>query len=225
MVVYTQKIYMKKIYTFLFLFIALYGNAQIKPQTFFVGADIGFNAGTTEFLENKTIANNALISLQVGKAFKQNKIAGIIAGFSTQNNKLVVNGTDTAKNNSNAYNVGAFYRYYKQLGKDFYFFSQASFLYSYNRATSENLGSGNKYITNGNGVSLAYTPGISYQLFNKMQIELSIPNIIALGYSSTKSKHDVPNAPTSTNNAFSISSNLNNLSSVGALSCGVRFFL
>ncbi len=88
----------------------------------------------------------------------------------------------------NGYGIGIFYRLYKNLGKEFYLFGEAGGGYIGSSSTSKDS-LGNKVATgNSNGGQIYLSPGIAYKISKKFFIELSIPQLFTIAYSSSKTK-------------------------------------
>ena len=118
-----------------------------------------------------------------------------------------------------------FYREYKKLAKDFYFFSQVDGAFiTANQKEHYKIASGDvKASQRGGFISL--TPGISYQVFKKIHLELSIPNILGMQYLVTKFDSNVPQVKNSKQVQTIIYSNLTNNTSLSWLGVGFRFIL
>jgi hypothetical protein len=160
------------------------------------------------------------MSIQFGKVVKENTDVRIIFSYNHFYNP------NSPRNDQ--FNGGVFYRKYKSLAKNFYFFDEGDALYFHRKETLGQLVAGNdgsKQISN--GASLAFVPGVSYSLSKRMQMELLMPNIISLSYThvKTQSTSAGTNSITTENgDSFSAGVNLssNLLSNFGI---GFKFFL
>jgi hypothetical protein len=160
--------------------------AQIKKHTILLGAGGYFynDKNTIEGYDYKYVGGD--YSVSVGTAFKENSVAGVNIHYRPIRQKDYLRGRDTINVNYDWVEVGGFLREYRKIAKDFYFFCQADagvVVAKYMEA--------NSYATdNVNfsqwGASISLTPGISYQAFRKMQIEIMIPNALDLQYLMTK---------------------------------------
>lgn len=163
------------------------------------------------------------LSVSAGKAIKDNSVLGLYVGYGTGKEENYSNGFTYFNSRSSNYNAGLFYRRYVKLARDFYFFGEAGGGYSGDDRTDTEVLSGNKTKTNEVGGELFITPGISYRVYRKLQIELQIPRIASLQYTSSKTTAPTP-ADSYKEEAFNFNTSLSNslLSSVGV---GFRFVL
>jgi hypothetical protein len=133
-----------------------------------------------------------------------------------------------SSNKTNLYNAGLFYRKYKSLAKGFYFFGELDGEYNYSKTTQGIFEIGNnaqRYTSNGGSVS--FTPGVSYSIFKKMQIELSMPSMLSVSYGTLKTETLTPSTAsisTEKGNSFSASANFNS-SLLNNFAIGFKFLL
>ncbi|MEP6615261.1 MAG: hypothetical protein ABJA57_01720 [Ginsengibacter sp.] len=184
-------------------------NSQINTGKFLLGGSFNFfstkDAQNLQNSKSKSFHGN----LQIGKAVKQNNVVGITLsyGYSKFN---FFNTSDSIK--SSQFGAGIFYRKYKKLIKDFYFFGELNAGYehsNYMQTYLQNNVQGFKTVTD--GAFLSFIPGISYGICNRMQIEILIPNIINVAYSHYKTDYE-GNPPAffdQKGNTFSLNANLN----------------
>ncbi len=216
---------MRKVLSLLLITIAVNTttNAQIKKGAVLLGGQIAVaysdNNGTNN---SQTVQkNNATIfNLSVGKAIKENTVIGIKAGYGGNKNKTT-SGPNSYNNDVKFYNAGLFYRKYKNLGTNFYFFGEAGAGYYGTRQTI-NDNAGNDTENNVSGFQLSITPGIAYQVCNKLQLEVLIPNMVTAQYAVAK--HKAPNNVVSKSDQFQFSTNLNG-SPFNALAFAFRLIL
>ncbi len=117
------------------------------------------------------------------------------------------------------------YREYKQLAKDFYLFGNADASYRISNEKRDHQSPNKDYERKRKGATIGVSPGLSYQLFKKLQVELTLPSLINISYFNSKYEDDqLPGTITKENN-FSISSNLFGNSTLGNLGLGFRFIL
>lgn len=198
---------------------AIMVNAQINEGRYLLGGSVSFNSAKNPQITGSQ-SQSLYTNIQLGKVIKDNTVAGILLSYGYSNNG------PSAK--SNQYGAGVFYRIYKSIAKDFYLFGEADALYNYSKNTQGNFQAGNsgiRYINNGG--LLSFTPGISYSVCKRMQMELLMQNLVSLSYgvSKTETKSIGSNTiSTSKSNSFSANANLNSnlLSNFGI---GFKFFL
>ena len=189
-------------FTILF-FAAVTTQGQITEGKYLLGGSVSYT------LANKTVSDSKNQSLytniQFGKFVKENTAAGIYIAYGFTNY--------SSYNKSNSYTAGIFYRKYKSLMKGFYFFGELDAGYNYSKNTQGifEIGNNAQRYTSNTG-AIAFIPGISYSIFKKMQIELSMPSIVSVSYATLKTESLTPSAAsisTLKGNNFSASANFN----------------
>ncbi len=200
----------------------LTASAQIKKGSIYLGGDISAYSQKKDTSSNGPgYKNNSIgFNISAGEFVKQNLVVGIYAGYSHfgyNYNGFVYNRNQKGNN----YNAGLFARKYKKLLKDFYFFGEVGTGYFGSSETDIDM-PGNvttKYITNGGDLHI--TPGISYRIYKKLNVELSVPRIFSVQYSVQKETSAGINA---TDNRFSLNSNITS-SFLNSLGFGFRLIL
>jgi len=194
-------------------FFIIAGNAQVKKGSIFLGGDIGGSSIKTEASGSAFNKRNVVfVSPVLGKAIKDNLVFGgsLDIGFFEDEYTSVYNSQK-----SNSYGVGFFLRKYKPLGNSgFFIFVQGSLNGSYSRDQQEDPNSSIKYAARRYGVSFSAYPGISYAVTKKLHLETGFNNLLNLGYWHEKRTSDTPTAVTYKSSGVSISSSLNNFSSL-----------
>lgn len=195
----------KILLSFVILFCAaITTNAQINEGRYLLGGSISFNSSKDLQITNSK--NESLYTnIQFGKVVKDNTVAGIIFSYGYSNREQNSKG--------NQYGAGVFYRKYKPIGKGFYLFGEVDALYNYSKSTQGNFkigGDGTRYTSNTG--TLSFTPGFSYSICKRVQMELLMQNLVALSYGTTK--NETSSSITSTifsskQNGFSANVNVN----------------
>ena len=218
---------MTKIYGIVgFIFLSSTVNAQIKKNSILLGGQLFY------YNENYSYNNlpnqkreSGTIGVSIGKAFKENSVFGLNLSFSPMKETNLFTGNDTVTTKYNRFEIGGFFREYKKLAKDFYFFGQVDgAAIIANQTSSYKLTSGDVKVTQRGGF-ISLTPGISYHVFKKMQLEITIPNILSTQYLKTKFVSQNPQIKNSKSDQFMFYSNLNNNTSFSWLGVGFRFLL
>jgi hypothetical protein len=206
----------------LLLMVFFCSSAQIKKGSILLGGQLFYYNDKNETDNFTQSYQGGSIGVSVGKAYKENRVAGFTIAFSPSKQDNIRNGNDTFNLNYHRFDIGVFLREYKRLAKDFYFFGQidAAFITS-NQKEDYKRGGDLKATQKGGFISL--TPGISYQVFTKMQLELTIPNILGLQYLVTKIDSQNLQVQSSKRKQMSFYSNVNNNTSLGWLGVGFRF--
>ena len=196
----------------------LAAHAQIKKGAVLLGGQLSYaritntNPSSTG-PEQINKVGNFLVS--AGITVKENAVFGLITSYGASNSKYQYQGGSTiSTRKQKRSSAGVFYRKYKQLFKDLYFFGEGTVLYtsSSQKETSFTGASAYNYIERGGQVNL--TPGISYNITRKLQATLSIPSLFAANYSHTNNDQD----------QFSIFTGLQN-TSLGNLGVGFHVIL
>ena len=218
---------MTKIYGILFFTLLSFTlNAQIKKNSILLGGQLSYyneKYNVDNIADQKRVSTTIGISL--GKAFKENSVFGINLSYSPTKETNIFAGSDTYTSKHNRFDLGVFFREYKKLANDFYFFGHvdASAIIAHETSSYASIPGETKLTQRGALISL--TPGISYQVFKKMQLEITIPNILGMQYLVTKVDSKNPQTSNSKRNLFTFYSNLNNNTSFGWLGVGFRFLL
>lgn len=207
------------------LLFSLAVNGQIKKQSILLGGQIYYynHKNQIDNLNQKT--QNGTFSISIGRVFKENKIVGINFSFSPIRQSNYLYGNDTANFMLNRFDLGLFFREYKKFAKDFYFFSQVDAAFTTANQIENFMISPGEIKVSERGGFISFTPGISYQVFKKMQLEITIPNVLRIKYLVTKLNSSMPQVKNSKQEEFLFYSNISNTSSLGFLGVGFRFIL
>ncbi len=217
---------MSKLYLFIFaVVISHFTQAQINKGSYLIGGQLSFSNTKTESGSVEQSSTGGAFGLSVGKAFKQNNAAGLFVRYSPSKQENFYNGIDTFNTKTNQFDIGAFYRYYKVILKDFYFFAGIEAAYTTSVQKYNYKSSTDGYEYDRNGAYLSVTPGLSYSVFKKLQIELTFPNIVSVGYFVTKLNNRTTPASDFKTRDFSAYSSLSSGSQQGWLGIGFRFVI
>jgi tetrahydromethanopterin S-methyltransferase subunit G len=207
------------------LFFAIFLQAQIKQNAVLLGGRLGQNNNLLRSVNSEEKKSTLIIQSAIGKAVKENKVVGVLLGFSFDNNRNINTGLDTSTRKVNVVNIGIFYRQYKKIGKDFYLFGEVETGYRSvrsNNKLSSIIGdvriSENAWFTN-------FNLGAAYQLSKKIQLELIMPNIGIMEYGITKRTSTVASVSDYKNKGFSFDSNISSNTFLSNLQIGFRFVL
>ena len=207
---------MRKLFTFCFIFIfsALFVNAQITKGSLFLGGGIGYGSQKSNTNAGTSISkqNNFFINPAIGVAVKENTIVGGDLNFDTQKRENIYN--DNEKYNDNSYGGGIYIRKYLPVAKRFYIFGQGRIGVNYNDGkTSQPVDY--RATSKGYDINIGIYPGVSFQLNNKLHLETGFNNLLYAKYGHTKAKTSLPGNETSTTtNLFSAGTSLNGFSSL-----------
>lgn len=209
----------------LLVIISVSSSAQIKKGAILLGGQLSYYNEKIEKGNTDQKYQGGTFGISLGKAFKENKVVGFNFAFSPNKQDNIFNGNDTFNLNYKRFDIGAFFREYKRLAKDFYFFGQVDGAVVIGNQKEQYKRTGNLKATQRGGF-VSLTPGISYQVFKKMQFELTIPNILGMQYLVTKIDSQNPQVQNSKRKQTVFYSNLNsNNTSLSWLGVGFRFIL
>ncbi|MHA4843381.1 outer membrane beta-barrel protein [Flavitalea antarctica] len=189
----------------------LSASAQVNKGSILLGGNLGFATENNEDYKSKTTSTG--VSISVGKAIRQNLVAGSDISHGYYRTKT----NDTSKTIQQYYGAGFFLRKYAALGKGFYLFGQARAGASYTTIKQEL-----SYLRESKGyvIGIYAYPGFSYELNRKLHLEASLPGFLSVYYQ--KSKNEDPDGSKSVNSVFAFSSAISN---AAALSIGLRILI
>jgi hypothetical protein len=200
---------------------SFFAQAQFMKGSALLGGTFSFT-GNQSSLSNspdETSTNNGYFNISLGKAIRENAVFGGYINYQYNSQKYGGNSIP-GKSRTDGYGIGIFYRLYKNLGKEFYFFGEAGGGYAgYSASSEDNLG--NKSTGHSNGGQIYLSPGIAYKISKKFFVELSIPQLFNASYFSGKSESGTV---TSSNNYFNVNANLNS-NPLTSLGLGFRLVL
>lgn len=185
---------------------ALTTRAQIGKGSLSVGGSIGFNqikskgdASTTSTSKTTTTT----ISPAIGVAIKENLVFGVrfnYTKYKQRNNYDIANYLNGDIKN---YGGGIFLRQYVPVINRFYVFGEGSATYNDIKETSIQgyYTSKNERKTKGWNTGLSFTPGISYGVSKKFQIEGGFNSLFSVTYAKSKTKYN--GTPMGTTESFS----------------------
>jgi hypothetical protein len=200
-------------------------SAQIRKGSILLGGQLSYATGNNDMADFHSTSAGGAIAVSIGKAFRENTVLGLNLSFSSRKEENVYRWSDTADVSSHNAGYGAYLRQYKGLAKGLLLFGQADAGYMRSKQTEDykNAPGSLSYIQQGAYLSLA--PGLAYQLFKKLQVELMLSNLVSLQYSVTKTESEISQVPNTKRKEFSFYSSLNTNSSLGGLGIGFLFVL
>jgi hypothetical protein len=188
--------------------------AQIGAGSLWLGGGIGFSQSKSDNTINQDQKTKSFnISPAVGKAIKENLIAGIRLGYSKNTQESGIANLNDYKTTSQSYGGGIFLRKYVPVVNRLYIFGEGTASYYQNKETRDEMYNSVKTSTESKGWStgLSFTPGVSYGITKKLQLETGFNSLFSIGYGKSKSSR--PNSPSGnkgTTELFSAGINLEN---------------
>ncbi len=211
---------MSKIVTLIIsaLFFSFTTNAQdIEKGRYMLGGSVSTNNQKTEIpnrADNRSTVTQ--FNIAASRFYKNNRSAGINFSYFKNNNR-----TENFSQKNEEYGGGIFLRQYLPLGKSFFLFAEegvGAYKSKYN--TSYNNTEGNK-----TSFQLNIYPGIAYSIAKKIQLELSLMNLITIGHSIDKRKEIIAGENINTKNATSYFSLTSSNYSIANIGFGIRWML
>ena len=204
----------------IFLSCSFFLHAQITKGAILLGGQIYYSATTYDYPFQKESKNNsANFNISAGKAFKENTVFGINFTYNPSSVSNYYNGNGLIDATVRSYNFGVFYRQYKKLAKDLYFFAEFSVAYVTAKQIEKDTAGTTLETVMQSGGKLGLTPGISYKIWNKLHLEILIPNIADVQDIKTS---DQTHAYSSAQHQFLFNTSLNN-SGFNFLGVGFKF--
>jgi hypothetical protein len=203
----------------LFIAAARISHAQVNKGAYLIGGDISFNALSSSSPSANNAHNdtkNLSLSPSFGKAIAPNLVFGIELSYFTAQSKDIATGSPVTSAISKSYGAGFFLREYKALGKGFSISTQENLVGAYATATNNDIQNGRGY-----SVSFVFTPGLSYAITPRIQLETSLQNLFFITYAHQKLGTDASNY--TYQHDISVGTNLSN--TFTSLVLGIRFLL
>jgi hypothetical protein len=197
--------------------------AQIGKGSAWLGGNIGYSQSKSDYVNSPDQKTEVLqFSPSVGTAIKENLIAGISLGYTENTQKNTNPNGNYAKTTSKYYGGGIFIRRYIPVVTRLYLIGEATAYYNSGKITTTEVYStvNSKVTTKSWNTSLSFTPGISYGLTKKVQLETGFNSLFAVGYG--KSKRNLTGSSKETSESFSAGINLENKST---FYIGFRFLI
>lgn len=204
--------------------ITISAHAQIKKNAISLGGDFRINGkNTSDVFDNKDKSIQSDFSISIGTAVKENTVLGLNFGITPKSERIFPGAypDSSIKFTSMAYSVGAFYRKYKPLAKDLYFFAEVNASYSHYGPYKSSMEALNDYQGVTNNIYASFRPGISYRLYKKFYVEAHI-TVADAHYSQTKMTHKDQSSQASD---FALSTFMTRGNTLNSLGLGFRFII
>jgi hypothetical protein len=186
--------------------------AQVGKGSVWVGGNIGYTK--SKYSPSFPNSRGTFIRPAIGIAIKENTIAGIDINYSNAHSDNIFNNGNS-KQKIKTYGAGVFIRRYIPVINRLYIFGQARTGYNNNRVKvkTDYTTHASESEQKGWDARLDFSPGVSYAVNKKLQLETGLNNIISLQYSKMKSTwKDTLNPGSQTKTtSFSAGINLDNL--------------
>ncbi|PZX61943.1 hypothetical protein LX80_02107 [Hydrotalea sandarakina] len=161
---------------------------QISIKSVLLGGQVGYYNSYIDYagIHPNEKKKTAAFNISIGKALKENSVYGLNLTYSPSQADNFYYGTNYINLKIYQYNFGIFYRKYKKLATDFYFFTELGASYINAKQTNTDTMGAKLETIKQLGGQLFLTPGLSYKVLNKLHLEIIIPNIVTIQYIVTK---------------------------------------
>lgn len=193
--------------------LAISTKAQIKEGATWLGGSIGFyqdkfDNPTSQYQKNQSLS----ITPAVGKAVKENLVAGISLRYIKNTQRSSTPSGNYDHLTTRYYGGGVFIRRYVPVIGRLFIMGDAITSFTLTRQTKEEMYNTTKSnaATKGWNAGISFTPGISYGINKKLQLETGFTSLFGAGYAKSKTTDD--SSHEIINESFSAGINLNNQS-------------
>lgn len=193
-------------------------HAQITKGTTFLGGGIGYNSYKSDLSTNTSTKEQSLhVSPSIGKAIKENRVAGIFLRYAHQSSEVKM-PQEPIKPYYNNYGAGFFLREYFPLNKNFYLYGEPSIALGYNKE-KQHYSTTDPTIYKGWNAGISLATGLTCALSKKFHLEAGLPGLAGISYGRSKSKNNTVEGKYSSFGFYS------SLSGATDFSIGFRFIL
>lgn len=211
----------KHFYLFILFFAVTLGSqAQIKKGAILLGGTLGFGTSKGSTYDNngnlsdKQSTTDVTLSPSIGKAIKDNLVAGFDLSYEGYKNNQGSDGGYGTTTTTRGYGAGMFLRRYIPLGSGFAIFMQTRLGGTYNTQKYTSNGGAPYPYTDGKwySIDLSFYPGVAYAITKRVQLETGFANLVDVNYvhnkNTTASGGSNNVISTTKSNGFGISTSL-----------------
>ena len=204
-------------------FISVHAQKDLPKGSVLLGGNIAFSNATYKDVNSTNKTSGFSISPSAGVAVRDNLFVGIGLSYGHIKNSPSFNGSVVDSSRYNSYGINLFVRKYKPLKNNFYLFLETGVGVSLAKRTLMNNLPGRDYYQKDLNVGLGITPGVSYGINSKLQIETGFNSLFGIGYSESKYRDNGSFPGERKSTSFNAFTSLNNFSS--QLYIGFRLLL
>lgn len=186
----------KLLFSLFALTCVLTSQAQINKSAVLLGGSIGYNKGKSETWQSSAKINTFIFSPTIGVAVKENLVVGARFDYlkQTENNKYPASYNTNQDVDTKNYGAGLFIRGYVPVINRLYVFGEGTASYTVLRATSTQsttpATSKSESKTKGYSTGLSFTPGVSFAVSKKFQIEGGFNSLFNVSYLKSKTNYN-----------------------------------
>lgn len=150
--------------------------AQIKKGAIWLGGNIGYSENKTDYETSPDYKYRTLgINPAIGTAIKDNLVAGIIISY---NKTRINNGGSMIESKETMKGGGIFLRQYVPIVNRLYIFGEANATFKSLRGNETQSYNNVKINKKGWDAGLSFSPGVSYGINRKIQLETGFNSLI-----------------------------------------------
>jgi hypothetical protein len=185
---------LKFLFSFFALSCVLTSQAQINKGSVLLGGSIGYNKGKSDTWQQDIKIKTFIFSPAIGVAVKENLVVGARFDYlkqtqNTQNDAYYSNKQDIDTKN---YGGGLFIRGYVPVINRLYVFGEGTASYTVLKETTTQTTTYNEKMvrkTKGYSTGLSFTPGVSFAVSKKFQIEGGFNSLFNVSYLKSKTNY------------------------------------
>ena len=202
---------LKLLFSLFALTCVLTSQAQIEKGSLLLGSSIGYSQGKTKVEQATAVSsknNTFSFSPSIGVALKENLVAGVRFDYLKNTSKYTYDANNAQNGEIKNYGGGIFIRRYVPVVNRLYVFGEGTAFYKTIKQTSTQTyyNSKTEIKNKGWGTGLSITPGISFGVSKKFQIEGGFNSLLNVSYAKSK----ITGNTTATQKAESFSGGIGN---------------
>lgn len=194
----------------------LFAHAQknLPKGSVLLGGDLSFGTNKIKDPYNNVERKSTgfLISPSVALAVKDNLFVGLSLGYNYYKTTSQTPASSYDSLTQRGYSASIFVRKYKPLKNNFYLFLQGGVGGTYSDRSIENVPN-RDFSQKDVNINLSLSPGISYAINSKLQIETGLNGIFGIGYTNSNFTDNSSFQGKRTSTSFNAYTSLNNFSS------------
>lgn len=184
----------KLLFSLFALTCVLTSQAQINKSAVLLGGSIGYNKGKSDTWQQDIKIKTFIFSPAIGIAVKENLVVGARFNYlkQTQNNQNDGYYTNKQDIDTKNYGGGLFVRGYVSVINRLYVFGEGTASYTVLRETNTQTSTYNEKMvrkTKGYSTGLSFTPGVSFAVSKKFQIEGGFNSLFNVSYLKSKTNY------------------------------------
>lgn len=216
----------------IFCFTCFVSQAQFEKNQKVLSGSLSFSANNSSYeqLPNQSMKSSAVsFSPSLGWFTKPNHLVGVGVTFSRNSNRNY-SSSNEQKQTNNAVGIAVYSQRFVPIMNKLFFTLQANagaqYLFGKFSTNTGQPAVESEDRTSGFGINAGLAPGVSYRINQRFLVDLSLSNLLSVGYTREKLKNIKPgtNVNPMVRENYYFSSSLTN-SSLGGIGVGFRYLL